>query len=446
MTTFPDIAADLERAGDRAARRGRSATPAPGSRCSRSPASRATPTRRSPTPRRCTASPGSRRRSRCTSRGTGRRLRRAARATPTTTACSSARSTRTRSRTTTTSSAACATPTRASARKAIDHLLECVDIMDATGSRDLKLWLRRRHQLPGPGRHARPPGPARRVAARRSTRASAPTSGWCSSTSSSSRRSTRPTCRTGAPRYAHCVALGERAVVCLDTGHHAPGTNIEFIVMQLLRLGQLGAFDFNSRFYADDDLMVGAADPFQLFRIMYEVVRGGGYGRGQRRRVHARPVPQHRAEDPRPDPLGAERAGGDGQGAARRPRRRWPRRSAAGDVLGANAVLMDAFNTDVRAAAAPSCASEPRPRPPTRWPPTPRPATRSGSSPSASAAPRPAGARELTVAAADRRRTARPLEPARRRPAQHQLRRRQHLGQGHRRSTRSPARRSSCCG
>src|SRR5262245_11101358 len=25
-------------------------------------------------------------------------------------------------------------------RKATDHLLECVDIMDATGSRDLKLW------------------------------------------------------------------------------------------------------------------------------------------------------------------------------------------------------------------------------------------------------------------------------------------------------------------
>ena len=41
----------------------------------------------------------------------------------------------------------------------------------------------------------------------------------------------------------------------------------------LLRLGRLGGFDFNSRFYADDDLMVGAADPFQLFRILYEVVR-----------------------------------------------------------------------------------------------------------------------------------------------------------------------------
>ncbi len=67
-------------------------------------------------------------------------------------------------------------------------------------------------------------------------------------------------------------------MVCLDTGHHAPGTNIEFIVAQLLRLGKLGSFDFNSRFYADDDLIVGAADPYQLFRIMVEVIRGGGYG------------------------------------------------------------------------------------------------------------------------------------------------------------------------
>ena len=44
-----------------------------------------------------------------------------------------------------------------------------------------------------------------------------------------------------------------------------------------MRVGRLGAFDFNSRFYADDDLIVGAADPFQLFRILYEVVRGGGF-------------------------------------------------------------------------------------------------------------------------------------------------------------------------
>ena len=61
----------------------------------------------------------------------------------------------------------------------------------------------------------------------------------------------------------------------MDTGHHAPRTNIEFIVSVLLRAGKLGAFDFSSRFYADDDLMAGAADPFQLFRILHEVHLAG---------------------------------------------------------------------------------------------------------------------------------------------------------------------------
>ena len=79
--------------------------------------------------------------------------------------------------------------------------------------------------------------------------------------------------------YVQCVALGERAMVCLDTGHHAPGTNIEFIVMQLLRQGRLGAFDFNSRFYADDDLIVGPPTRSSCSASCIEVVRGGGLDR-----------------------------------------------------------------------------------------------------------------------------------------------------------------------
>src|SRR5207344_719461 len=63
--------------------------------------------------------------------------------------------------------------------------------------------------------------------------------------------------------YAHCVALGPKAQVVIDTGHHAPGTNIEFIVAVLLRAGKLGGFDLNSRISADHNLMVGAPDPSQ---------------------------------------------------------------------------------------------------------------------------------------------------------------------------------------
>ena len=138
-------------------------------------------------------------------------------------------STRTSSRTTTTGSAASPTPTRRCARKALDHLLECVDIMDATGSRDLKLWFADGTNYPGQDDiRARQDRLAEALA--RCTSGSGRTSGCCWSTSCSSRRSTPPTCRTGAPRCCTAWRWAPKAPVVVDTGHHAPGTNIEFIV------------------------------------------------------------------------------------------------------------------------------------------------------------------------------------------------------------------------
>jgi L-rhamnose isomerase/sugar isomerase len=145
----------------------------------------------------------------------------------------------------------------------------------------------------------------------------------------------------------HCLELGERAKVILDTGHHAPGTNIEFIVMQLLRVGRLGAFDFNSRYYADDDLVVGSADPFQLFRILSEIVAAGAHRPASG--VNFMLDQCHNIEEKIPGQirsvLNVEQALAkallvdlDALAAAQR----------AGDVLGANAVLMDAYETDVR--------------------------------------------------------------------------------------------------
>jgi L-rhamnose isomerase/sugar isomerase len=68
-----------------------------------------------------------------------------------------------------------------------------------------------------------------------------------------------------------CQALGDRAEVLVDLGHHAQGTNVEQIVALLADAGRLGGFHFNNRKYADDDLIVGAVDPFELFRIMREI-------------------------------------------------------------------------------------------------------------------------------------------------------------------------------
>ena len=69
-----------------------------------------------------------------------------------------------------------------------------------------------------------------------------------------------------------CRIVGERATVCVDTGHHAMGVNIEQIVAALLAEGRLGGFDLNDKKYGDDDLMVGSIDPYQLFRIAHELV------------------------------------------------------------------------------------------------------------------------------------------------------------------------------
>jgi L-rhamnose isomerase/sugar isomerase len=231
--------------------------------------------------------------------------------------------------------------------KAIGHAFDCVDIMDVTGSRDLKIWLPDGLNYPGQAdlrdRQARLGDSLAQIYGRLGEHQrlvleyklfepafyATDVPDWGSA-------------------YVQCVALGERAVVCIDTGHHAPSTNIEFIVMQLLRLGRLGAFDFNSRFYADDDLIVGAADPFQLFRILFEVVRGGGYD-------HDRDVTFmldqcHNIEAKIPGQIRSvlnvqemtARALLVDRGALADAER-------VGDVLAGNGVLMDAFYTDVRA-------------------------------------------------------------------------------------------------
>jgi len=158
--------------------------------------------------------------------------------------------------------------------KAVDHLIECVSIMDVTGSRDLSIWLADGLNYPGQddlrARQDRLADGLAQVYARL---------GPDQRLLLEYKFFEPAFYATDVPDWGtsllHCTALGPRAQVLVDTGHHAPGTNIEFIVAALLRAGRLGGFHFNSRFYADDDLMAGAADPFQLFRIMVEVTRPG---------------------------------------------------------------------------------------------------------------------------------------------------------------------------
>ena len=230
--------------------------------------------------------------------------------------------------------------------KAVRHNLDCIEVMNATGSRDLKIWLADGTNYPGQddirGRQARLAESLAEI---------------YSGLGSEQRlvleyKFFEPAFyHTDVPDWGtsllHCQALGEKAFVCLDTGHHAPGTNIEFIVASLLRVNRLGSFDFNSRFYADDDLIVGAADPFQLFRILYEVVRGGGlenddvvFMLDQCHNIEPHIQGQIRSVLNVQEMLArALLVDTDALAAAQQ----------CGDVLGANEIFMDAFATDVRA-------------------------------------------------------------------------------------------------
>src|SRR5450830_342932 len=230
-------------------------------------------------------------------------------------------------------------------QKAIDHHFECIDIMDATGSQDLKIWLADGTNYPGQGdirgRQDRLADSLAAIYARL---------GADQRLVLEYKFFEPAFYHTDVPdwgtSYTQVAALGDQAMVCLDTGHHAPGTNIEFIVAQLLRLGRLGAFDFNSRFYADDDLMVGAADPFQLFRIMHEIVGAGAlrpdsgvnFMLDQCHNIEPKIPAQIRSvmnvQEATAKALLVDRAA---LTAAQQ----------SGDVLGANGVLMDAYNTDV---------------------------------------------------------------------------------------------------
>ncbi|MGH3280293.1 MAG: L-rhamnose isomerase [Trebonia sp.] len=302
-------------------------------------------------------------------------------------------------------------PDQKARKKALAHLLDCVDIMDATGSGDLKLWFADGTNYPGQDD----------IAARQDRMAEALAAvyerlGGGQRMLLEYKLFEPSFYTTDVPDWGtallHCQALGDEAQVVVDTGHHAPGVNIEFIVALLLKSGKLGGFDFNSRFYADDDLMVGAADPFQLFRIMHEVVKAGALYPGQPAGITARGAsgatmvdrtePYSPPNDPSSAPeeasagITATRAAAPGGTAAARgsggsgartsgpgvafmldqchniePKIPAQIRSVmnvqeavakallvdaealreaqlAGDVLAANAVLMDAYNTDVR--------------------------------------------------------------------------------------------------
>ena len=145
-----------------------------------------------------------------------------------------------------------------------------------------------------------------------------------------------------------CQRLGKRAEVLVDLGHHLQGTNIEHIVALLLDEGRLGGFHFNNRKYADDDLIVGSVNPFELFLIYVELVEAEESTRidymidqahNIEPKIEAMIVSVTNLQEAYAKALLVDR-------------RALTESQLSGDVLAAHRTLLDAYSTDVR----PLCA------------------------------------------------------------------------------------------
>ncbi|GIV75909.1 L-rhamnose isomerase [Litorilinea aerophila] len=153
--------------------------------------------------------------------------------------------------------------------------------------------------------------------------------------------------------YAWSLKLGDQAQVLVDLGHHAQGVNIEQIVAFLLDEGKLGGFHFNNRKYADDDLIVGSVNPYELFLIYNELVdaeqssephlretaRNVAYMIDQSHNVEGKMAPMILSV------LNCQEAYAKAQLV---PRQQLAEARAAGDVLAAHHLLTEAYRTDVR--------------------------------------------------------------------------------------------------
>lgn len=243
-------------------------------------------------------------------------------------------------------------PSGAAREQALDHLLECCEIMRKTGSDALSLWFADGTNYAGQdslrGRKRRFEEGLKIVYERMPENGrmlieykffepafySTDLPDWGTS-------------------YAMALKLGERAQVLVDLGHHAPGVNIEQIVAFLLDEGRLGGFHFNNRKYADDDLIVGSVNPYELFLIYNELADAElssdepahtaatrvAYMIDQSHNIEGKLLPMIYSV------LNCQEAYAK---ALLVPRARLREAQQNGDVLGAHHLLNEAYRTDVR--------------------------------------------------------------------------------------------------
>jgi L-rhamnose isomerase/sugar isomerase len=235
-------------------------------------------------------------------------------------------------------------PDAAVRRKAADHLLECVEIATALGSTAQSLWFADGTNYPGQDD----------LVARRERMLEALAEVYAALPAEQELlleyKPFEPAFYAtdladwGSSLLA-CQRLGERAKVLVDLGHHLHGTNIEQIVALLRAEGRLGGFHFNNRKYADDDLIVGSVNPFELFLIFFELGAGAlprltiDQAHNVEAKVEAMVLSVINLQEAYAKALLVDR---DALAAAQ----------AEGDVLRGHELLLEAFKTDVRSQCA----------------------------------------------------------------------------------------------
>ena len=226
--------------------------------------------------------------------------------------------------------------------KAVEHLLECVDIARGLGSTAQSLWLADGTNYPG------------QDDLRRRRRRVVESLGQVYAALPEDQELLVEYKLFEPAFYATdladwgsalllCQKLGERARVLVDLGHHAQGTNIEQIVAILAGEGRLGGFHFNNRKYADDDLIVGSVNPFELFLIFVEL---SGVGEGLPRLT----IDQAHNVEPKVEAmvLSVVNLQEAYAKALLVDRQALASAQEQGDVLAGHHVLLDAYRTDVR--------------------------------------------------------------------------------------------------
>jgi L-rhamnose isomerase/sugar isomerase len=237
-------------------------------------------------------------------------------------------------------------PDAAVRKKAVAHLVECAEIAGVVGSKQVSVWLADGTNYPGQDD----------IRSRRQRLKESLAAGYAALPAGVEMlveyKLFEPAFYTTdladwGTSLLVCQHLGSQAKVLVDTGHHGHYTNIEFIVATLLDEGRLGGFHFNDRRYADDDLIVGSANPFQLFLIFHELINGHD---GQTAAPVAYMLDQAHVIESKIEAmvLSVLNVQSAYAKALLVDRAALAEYQKAGDVLGAHNVLREAYETDVR--------------------------------------------------------------------------------------------------